>query len=322
MQTNKQNIAMRDGFGKGLLELGAHNPKVVALTADLGESLKMNGFSEKYPQRFFEIGIAEQNMAGIAAGLALEGYIPFAGTFSCFQPMRNLDQVRTSICIMNANVKLVSSHGSFSFPADGVQIQAFEDVAIMRTLPNMRVLVPADWQQAQLMTQWAAELDGPVYLRIGRSAASVLSESDLIDKNVFTQPEFGRAQWLRRGGDAAIVATGYMVANALEAASQLAEEGIHVSVLNMHTIKPLDIDTIVELSNYTKHIFTVEELQVAGGLGGAVAEVLAQQPSHARLKMIGIEDKFGDTASTQAELWELHGLMPQQIAQTVRNHIH
>jgi transketolase len=314
------DAAIRDGFGKGIADLAAQDPHVLALTADLSESLKLEHFIEKYPERFIEVGIAEQNMAGIAAGLALEGFIPFACTFACFQPMRNLDQIRTSICIMNANVKLISSHAGFSFPGDGVQIQALEDIAITRTLPNMTVVVPADAEQAYALTQQIAKVAGPVYMRLGRAATPTLSQSDLIDTDIYNPIQLGKAQILQRGGDAMIIANGYMVHNALLAAQLLKERGFYVGVVNMHTIKPLDKETIVEVAQHTGHIFTVEEHQVNGGLGSAVAEVLATLPTaRSQLHIVGVEDSFGDTAKDLNYLWKQHGLDAESIALRILN---
>jgi transketolase len=304
------NKPIRDGFGTGLLKLGATNPKVLALTADLRESVRMHHFAEKYPEHFFELGIAEQNMAAVAAGLGLEGMIPFIGTFACFQPYRNLDQIRTSICIMNSNVKIVSSHAGFSYPADGIQIQALEDVGIMRLLPNMTVIVPADAAQAESLTLQAADYFGPVYLRLGRSETPNVSDED---------PILGKAQVIKKGGDVTIIACGYMVNQALLAAEQLAEANIHARVINMHTIKPLDAEAVIAAAHETKAIITIEEHQITGGLGSAVAECLAAVNIHTKLKMLGVHDAFGDTAETVEQLWALHGLDVDSIVAAVNS---
>ncbi len=304
---------IRDGFGDGLLELGHRNKDVIALTADLASSVKMVAFAQRYPERFIEVGIAEQNMAGIAAGLALSGKIPYIGSFSSFQPMRNLDQIRTSICIMNAPVKIVSSHGGFSFAADGIQIQALEDIAIMRTLPNMQVVVPADYHQTKQFAQEIAEIDGAVYLRIGRSAAPDLESHPLVDKSIYQPPRFGELQRLRGGGDGVIFACGYMVDLALQASAQLVEKGFHFSVANIHTIKPLDVAGVVEAAQATGRVITVEEHQRAGGLGSAIAETLLQHKVDFKMQMIGVEDTFGETAKSSEELWQSRGLTVENI---------
>lgn len=313
-----KDAAIRNGFGAAMAEIGS-DPKVVALSADLSESLALGEFKEQYPERYVEVGIAEQNMIGVAAGLGLEGMIPFACTFACFQPMRNLDQIRTSVCIQNANVKMISSHAGFSFPGDGIQIQALEDIAIMRALPNTVVLIPADALQARELTLQAYKHIGPTYLRLGRSSVPSFGFSDLVDKELLTETEIGKAQLLRQGSDAAIIACGYMVENALQAAELLKAEGVYVSVINMHTIKPLDTATLAEVALHHKKIITVEEHQLNGGLGSAVAEFLATQSGSPKLTMIGVNDSFGDTAADVEWLWQKHGLMPDQIAKVILN---
>jgi transketolase len=307
--------SIRDGFGTGLLQVGKQEARVVALTADLGSSVKMDDFAKAFPERFFQIGVAEQNMAGVAAGLALGGKIPYIGSFASFQPMRNLDQIRTSIAMMNLPVKIVSSHAGFSFPGDGIQIQALEDVAIMRALPNMEVYVPADAQQAAEITLAIASRPAPAYLRLGRSPAAALFDHQFVDHDIIQPLKLGQAQFLTRGGDGAIITNGYMVDNALQAAAQLALQGIHFTVINMHTVKPLDVQAIIQAAEITKRIVVVEEHQASGGLAGGVAEALAQHAPEARLKIVAVQDSFGDTASTQTELWEHFGLMPHHIVE-------
>jgi transketolase len=255
---------VRDGFGEGLLELGALNRDVVALSADLTESVRMQWFADKYPERFIQVGIAEQNMAGVAAGLALAGKIPFIGTFACFQPMRNLDQVRTSICMMNANVKMLSSHAGFSHGADGVQIQVLEDLAIMRALPNVTVLIPADAEQAKQMAIQAADIPGPVYIRLGRQETKLLKSRSGVENPDYFVP--GKAQILRPGSDVVLIACGYMVNQCLDVAEELAATGVHICVMNMHTLKPLDTKAILDAASSVKKVITVEEHQKAGGL--------------------------------------------------------
>lgn len=312
--------AIRDGFGKALLKLGEQNKDVVAMTADLGSSVRMQDFAAEYPERFFQIGIAEQNMAGIAAGLALSGKIPFAGSFACFQPMRNLDQIRSSISIMNANVKLVSSHAGFSHAQDGVQIQVLEDLAVMRALPNMNVVVPADAEQAEQLTAQIAEMEGPAYLRLGRSKTDKISDSNLIDPEVFTPVEFGKAQFLTRGSDAVIIANGYMVNQALQVVKELKQQlDYHLSVLNLHTLKPLDKETIKEAAETIGKVITIEEHQKIGGLGSAVAELLTESQVNVQQKIIGVDDTFGETAAKPVELWEKYGLGQQKLYEQIKD---
>jgi transketolase len=222
--------------------------------------------------------------------------------------MRNLDQIRSSICIMNLPVKIASSHAGFSYAADGVQIQALEDIAIMRSLPNMKVLVPGDAAQAAQMVGMAIDVPGPVYIRLGRAKTESIEGHKLVDTEVFSPIEFGRAQMLRRGSDATIIATGYTVMLALKAAAELAQRGIHVTVINMHTIKPIDAEEVKRAAAETRRILTIEEHQVTGGLGGAVAEVLASCGLHCKLDIMGVNDEFGRTAREESELWELKGL--------------
>lgn len=299
--------SIRDGFGEGLTQVGAVNKSVVALTADLGESVRMMGFAKEFPDRFIQVGIAEQNMAAVAAGMALEGLIPYIGSFAAFQPMRNLDQIRTSIAMMNSNVKVVSSHAGFSYGADGIQVQALEDVGIMRMLPNFTVMIPADADQAAEMAKLAAITSGPVYLRLGREKTESLSSYPKINKDEL-KTKIGQAQLLRVGGDLAFIACGYMVGQCLSAAEQLAGKGMHATVINMHTIKPIDREAILDAAKHVGKIITVEEHQVTGGLGSAVAEVLMNEQVHAKLASVGVQDHFGDTAKTTLELWEEYGL--------------
>lgn len=299
--------SIRDGFGEGFAKLGAEDKSVLALTADLGESVRMADFAKEFPERFIQVGIAEQNMAAVAAGLALEGFTPFIGSFAAFQPMRNLDQIRTSIAMMNANVKIVSSHAGFSYGADGMQVQALEDVGIMRMLPNLTVMVPADADQAAEMAKLAANVAGPVYLRLGREKTQLLGTYPDVNKDEL-KTKVGQAQLLRIGGDVAFIACGYMVGQCLTAAEQLASDGVHATVINMHTIKPFDRDAILDAARHVGKIITVEEHQVTGGLGSAVAEVLMNEQVHAKFASIGVQDRFGDTAKTTQELWEEYGL--------------
>ncbi len=309
----KTELPIRDGFGDALVQLGDEDKNVVALCADLTSSVRMSKFSDKYPDRFFQVGIAEQNMAGVAAGLALSGKIPFMGSFASFQPMRNLDQIRTSIAMMNAPVKIISSHAGFSHAADGIQVEALEDIAIMRVLPNMTVFVPADSEQANILTHKATEINGPVYIRLGRSKTPVLSKIKLKLGEKVPEIQVGKAQIIRRGTDVLLIASGYMVMEAFKAAREMTEQGISVGLLNIHTIKPLDIETIGEFVKNAKAVVTVEEHQVAGGLGSAIAEDLIQKGFQGKLRIMGVDDSFGETAKQPEELWKKFGLTSEDI---------
>lgn len=309
--------SIRDGFGEGFLEVAEKNSQVIGLSADLTESVRMDGFAERYPERFFQTGIAEQNMAGIAAGLGLSGFIPYIGSFACFQPYRNLDHIRTSICIQNSNVKIISSHAGFSFPADGVQIQALEDIGIMASLPNMQVWVPADADQAREMAIAAAQVEGPLYIRLGREKTALLSTISEIDKD---ELKFipGKAQLLRAGTDITLISTGYMTYQAIQAATKLAAEGIHATVINIHSIKPLDTEKILEAAEVTKKVLVLEEHQMATGLGSLVATSLLKSGLNVKFDQVAVDDRFGDTAQTTEEMWEDYGLDRDTIMQKVR----
>ncbi|MBL8015070.1 MAG: transketolase family protein [Candidatus Doudnabacteria bacterium] len=309
-------MSIRDGFGEGFLAVGKLNPLVVGLSADLTESVRMQEFEAEFPQRFVQVGIAEQNMAAVAAGMALEGFIPYIGSFACFQPYRNLDQIRTSICIQKANVKIVSSHAGFSYAGDGIQIQALEDIAIMRSLPNMQVWVPADADQAKEMALSAAGIDGPIYIRLGREKTPLLSR--LIDGYEDKGFKIGEAQQLKFGSDFTIVTYGYMVAEAWRALNTVSEIGLHGGLLNIHTIKPLDIRPILENVAQTKRLLVVEEHQAAGGVGELLAKELLAAGLQFDFAHIAVNDKFGDTAETTRDLWQLHGLTAENIVQVLK----
>jgi transketolase len=296
----------RTGFGEGLRDIGGMDPRVVALGADITNSVGMNLFKEAWPDRFFSFGIAEQNIMGAAAGLALGGKIPFMATYGVFSAMRALDQIRVSICYNNLNVKIGGAHAGVSVGPDGATHQALEDIAVMRVLPNMTVLSPCDAAQARnAVIASVKQVEGPVYIRFGREAVPEFTSGDLEFK-------VGRAQLFRHGNDVTIIATGHMVWEALEAAKILAEQGVEASVVNMHTIKPLDEDTIIRMAAITGAIVTAEEHQIAGGLGGAVAECLVRnQP--VPVEMIGIPDVFGESGQP-AELMDKYELKSRHIA--------
>ena len=295
--------ATRDGFGKALLELGKTNKNVVVLSADLTESVRAHWFKEKYPERFISHGVAEQDMISTAAGLALSGKIPFACTFGAFASGRAWDQVRVSVAYMNLNVNIAGTHGGISVGEDGATHQALEEVALMRIIPNMTVIVPADSDEAYWATIRSVEIPGPVYLRLGRAKVPVLE-----NKHAF---EIGRAPVLTEGNDIAIIACGHLVHDAIRAAVRLGDKNIHARVINLHTPAPIDRETIIKAARDTKAVLTVEEHTVYGGMGSAVAEVLVEE-CPVPMKMMGIRGEFGVSGSPD-ELFEHFGLTEDNI---------
>ncbi|HVV39021.1 MAG TPA: transketolase C-terminal domain-containing protein [Candidatus Paceibacterota bacterium] len=303
----------RDGFGKALLELGETNPNVVVVCADLAESTRVLPFKEKYPGRYIEAGVAEQNLATIASGLANYGKIPFITSYATFSPGRNNEQIRTTISINNVPVKIAGSHAGLSVGPDGATHQALEDIGLMRMQPRMSVISPCDAEEARKATLAAAAHQGPVYLRFARANTPIITTPE-------TPFEFGKAQvvWQpsdkRKKPQVALFATGPLLYNALLAAQQLEGE-LAVIVVNIHTIKPLDIATIVEQAKKAGAVVTVEEHQVAGGLGSAVAEVLAAQ-SPVPVEFIGVHDQFGQSGEPK-ELMEFYKLGVQHIKEAI-----
>lgn len=288
---NPEKIASRDGYGKGLIKLGMKNKNVVALCCDLTDSTKVDGFKKKYPERFIEVGVAEQNMAGLAAGLAMVGKIPYISSYATFSPGRNWDQLRVSVCINNLNVKIQGAHAGISVGQDGRTHQALEDIGMMRVLPNMTVLVPADAIQAEKATIASASTKGPVYIRVGRSKVPVITDNK-------TPFKIGKANVYLEGSDVSIIACGVMVYEALLASRNLAKEGIKATVIDCHTIKPLDKETIISAARKTKAIVTAEEHQINCGLGSAIAELLAKN-FPAPIEMVGINDTFGESGEPE-----------------------
>ncbi len=301
----------RSGFGQAMLELGA-NPKVMALTADLTGSVKLNEFDKKYPKRFVQCGIAEANMIGVATGLAIAGFIPFASTFAAFATGRVYDQIRQSVAYSNSNVKIAASHAGLTVGEDGATHQMLEDIALMRLLPNMMVVVPCDYEQTRQATLALADHHGPAYLRFGRPKVPTITTPD--DEFVL-----GHAQVLRPGKAATIIACGHLVVPALQAADTLSQEGLEVSVINMHTIKPLDQEVIVEAAKWTGAIVTAEEHMANGGLGEAVAHVLALELPCVQ-EMVAVHDRFGQSGKPE-QLMELYGLTPKGIYEAVKRAI-
>lgn len=306
-----EKIATRAAYGEALVALAEEYPELVVLDADLSGSTMTKGFAKAHPDRFFNIGIAEANMTGIAAGLAACGKKPFTNTFAMFAAGRAFEQVRNSIAYPRLNVKVVGSHGGLSVGEDGATHQCIEDYAIMRAIPNMMVLSPCDGPEMRLAVKALLDYDGPAYLRLGRLA--VESVTDSIPGYSF---RLGKGTVLRDGADATVIATGMMVQMALQAARTLAEEGVSVRVVDMHTIKPLDYELVLKAALETRCIVTAEEHTVIGGLGSAVAEFLAE---HCPVPVLrhGVHDEFGRSGKAQAVL-EAYGLTPAGIADQVR----
>ncbi|WP_018085465.1 transketolase family protein [Desulfurispora thermophila] len=304
-----QKIATREAYGKALVELGGLNPQVVVLDADLSKSTKTADFAKHYPERFFNMGIAEQNMIGVAAGLAAAGKIPFASTFAMFATGRAFEQIRNSVAYPHLNVKIAASHAGITVGEDGGSHQTVEDIALMRSQPGLTVLVPADGPSTRAAVFAAAEIKGPVYLRLGRSGVPIIYDEPV----PFT---VGRANWLRRGEKAAIIACGIMVSMALEAAGQLAGEGIEVSVLDMHTIKPLDEAAVLEAARSCGALVVAEEHSIIGGLGSAVCEAVAGG-CPVPVRRVGLPDVFGESGQP-AELLAKYGLTVEGLITAVK----
>lgn len=305
-------IATRDAYGNALVKLGQINEDIVVLDADLAGSTKTGKFKENFPQRFFNVGVAEQNLIGTAAGFALSGKIPFASSFAIFATGRAFEQIRNTVAYPKLNVKIAATHAGLTVGEDGASHQALEDIAIMRAIPNMTVLVPADGVEAEQAVMAAANIDGPVYLRLGRPGVPVLYGDDY-------SFQIGQANLLRQGNQVGIVATGVMVSIALEAAEALAQEGIEAAVLNMSTIKPLDTTSLVQLARTTGALVTAEEHNIMGGLGSAVAETVAEHHPVPVLR-VGVEDVFGQSG-TPNELLTEYDLTKEHIMAKARQAI-
>jgi len=298
----------RNVYGETLVELGRENKDIVVLDADLSSSTRTVFFAKEFPERFFNIGVAEQNMMATAAGLASCGKIVFASTFALFATGRAWDQIRNSICYNDFNVKIVATHSGISVGPDGASHQALEDIALMRVIPRMSVIVPADCQQTRQAILAAANHPGPVYIRLGRPKIEDLEKQDF---------KIGKANIIREGKDISIIACGIMAKQALDAAALLKEEGIETRVVNMSTLKPIDKRIIFDCARETKGIITAEEHSVIGGLGGAVSEVIAEMEERKPLKKIGVQDRFGQSGEP-AELMKEYGLTAQNIVEAAR----
>ena len=293
------NKDTRSGFGAGLLEIGKQDPRVVAMCADLTGSLVMNLFKDEFPDRFFQAGIMEANMMGVAAGMALAGKIPFTGTFANFSTGRVYDQIRQSIAYSNANVKICASHAGLTLGEDGATHQILEDIGLMKMLPGMVVINPCDYNQTKAATIAIAKYDGPVYLRFGRPKWPVFIPEG-------TPFEIGKALMLNEGTDVSIFATGHLVWKAIQAGQQLAEKGISAEIINIHTIKPLDEMAVIESAKKTGCVVTAEEHQMNGGLGDSIAQLLARKlPTP--LEMVAVNDSFGESG-TPDQLLVKYGL--------------
>ena len=299
-------IATRDAYGKVLVELGRENSKVVALDADLSGSTKTGLFAREFPERFFNAGIAEANMVGMAAGLAAGGMIPFASTFAVFAAGRAFEQIRQSLAYPKMNVKIVATHGGITVGEDGGSHQSIEDLAIMRALPNMTVLCPADGPETTAAIRAVAAFRGPVYIRLGRSKVPVVFEQGC-------DFEIGRGATVREGSDMTFITTGLMTAQALEAAEILAEERISARVVHLGSIKPLDVDLVLRAARETGAVVTAEEHSVIGGLGGAVCEVLSEGYP-VPVERVGLRDVFGQSGTAE-ELLAHYGLTPAHLVE-------
>jgi len=312
---NPATASTREGFGKGAVEAGQADERVVVLTADLAESTQAHHFQKAFPERFIQVGVAEQNMATVAAGMATYGKIPFITSYATFSPGRNWEQIRTTIAINNVPVIVCGMHAGVSVGPDGATHQALEDIALMRALPHFTVISACDSEEGRKATLAAAKLGSPVYMRWGRDKTPIMTTAQ-------TPFEIGKAlpMWNPPAGGedptAVIFATGHLVHNALEAARELEKEGIAVTVVNIHTIKPLDKETILSLSKQTGAVVTVEEHQIAGGLGSAIAELLAAE-CPTPIEFIGVHDRFGQSG-TPKELVEYYGLGADSIAAAVK----
>jgi transketolase len=300
----------RSGFGDGLTELGRENKDVVALCADLTGSLKMNQFEEENPDRFFQVGIAEANMIGIAAGMTIGGKIPFTGTFANFSTSRVYDQIRQAVAYSGKNVKICASHAGLTLGEDGATHQVLEDIGMMKMLPGMTVINPCDYNQTKAATKAIADLEGPVYLRFGRPKVPVFMNEPFV---------IGKAIQLQEGADVSIFATGHLVWEALEACKTLNEKGISAEVINIHTIKPLDRKAVLDSANKTKCVVTAEEHMKNGGLGDSIAQVISEDKPMP-IEYVAVNDSFGESG-TPDQLMEKYGLNAEAIVKAAEKAI-
>lgn len=308
--TDKKNLkATREGFGEAILEAAKLDKKIYAVTADLALSTGLQEFMKEFPERFIDVGVAEQNLVTFASGLAHAGKIPFATSFAAFSPGRNWEQIRTTICYNNQPVKIIGSHTGLGVGEDGATHQALEDVALMRTLPNIEVIVPCDFEQAKKATLAIAKSGKPAYLRLHRQKTPIITTP----KTDFT---IGKAQIFKEGKDITIIASGPIMFEVMLAAKELEKKNINATIINLHTIKPLDKNTITHYAKKTKRILTIEDHQVSGGMGSAIAELLAEeQPTI--MKLMGVKDKFGQSGH-EKELYKKYGLTHNDIFKTAK----
>ena len=302
-------VPMRDGYGKALMELCEKRKDVMVLDADVAKSTRTVWIRDKYPEHFLDMGISEQDMIGTAAGLALSGMVPFASTYCVFLAGRAWDQIRTTVCYNNLNVKLGGAHAGISVGPDGATHQALEDVALMRVLPNMTVIVPCDAEETRKATLAMAERQGPCFVRFGREAVPVVTDES-------TPFEIGKARLCREGSDVTVFANGAMVFEAQNAADALAKEGVSVRVYDLHTVKPLDEEAVLKAAEETGCIVTAEEHQVNGGMGSTVAEFLAKH-CPVPMEFVGMQDSFGESGDPQ-ELMDKYGLNQKTIEEKIR----
>ena len=305
----EKKIATRDGFGDEIVALGKENRNILIVDADIGKSCKTGAFRKELPDQYLNVGIAEQNCAGVAAGLATCGKIPFVVTYAAFGSMRMVEMIRQEICYPHLNVKIACSHGGVTPANDGASHQAIEDMGILRTIPNMTVIMPADYHSARKLVRAAAEFDGPVYLRFTRDAVPVIYDET-------EEFEIGKAKQLRAGKDVAIIANGDTVRLALEAAEVLAAQGVETRVLDMHTIKPLDEAAVLDCINSIGRIVTVEDHNILNGLGSAVCE-LAAETGRGKVKRLGIQDQFGMSAPYE-RLLAMNGVTVENIVDSAK----
>ena len=303
-------IATRQSYGEALLELGKENKNVVVLDADLSTATKTNFFAKEFPERFFEMGISEQDMIGTAAGFATCGKIPYASTFAVFAAGRAYDQIRNSICYPNLNVKICATHSGITVGEDGATHQMLEDISMMRTLPNMKVICPSDAIQTKWAVKEISKINGPVYLRLSRLATPIIYEEN-------QKFEIGKAVQIGDGTDASIIATGDVVCEALKAKEELEQNGIFVRVIDMHTIKPIDKEIIVKCAKETNKIITIEDHSTIGGLGSAVCEVLAEE-CPCIVNRMGVKDRFGKSGTAEELLREFE-LDSEHIVEKIKN---
>lgn len=318
----EEEKATREGFGEGLVIAGEKNERIVALCADLTDSVKMDGFKKRFQDRFFEVGITEQAMSGLASGMAAMGYTPFIASYAMFSPGRNWEQIRTTIAYNNVPVKVVGAHAGISVGPDGATHQAIEDIAIMRMIPNMQVFVPCDATEARAITEHIATTKEPAYLRLTREKTPMILPDSYVwnhgkGYSVYTSHHKYGGTFIHNVG---IIACGPIIYEALKATESLEKEGIGVTILNMPQIKPLDVAALLRLAKEVRAIITVEEHQIAGGLGSAVAEYLSEHHP-IRIGRVGVNDRFGQSGKVQ-ELYEEYGLTAKHIAQKVRETLH